>query len=123
MKIREFYKLPIGRYKLYDGIWNYTLNKTMTEDNRRIIYSVSTEFGNHFSLFESLENVNDDSDKYKRYSLIACANIGGFCLHDHNVRGNLRYFSLVPKSSYKEWLVSVEQSYAVQASVARDDAQ
>ena len=95
MKVRDFIKLPLGFYKLNDGIWDYELSKFLS-DGKITCYRLklfgSLPFSEHVFMSEDKEDVYDEgykTGKFFRPTLRGLAGVGGIMVH-----GNIGYLQL-----------------------------
>ncbi len=105
MKPREFINLPLGNYRLTDGIWDYSLKKCLVPDCKRVFYLIKEiSRGNTFTLHEYIEE--EDGLSYKKIS--ACVRIGGIFIHSKDLCFSLERLRFIPKSSFKETFAKLE---------------
>lgn len=98
MKQRELINLPLGKYSLSDGIWDYSLVKTLTERDSVIYVIKELQSGNLLCLFEGYKK--EDGITYKILS--ALVHVGGIPIHSYDFSDSLRRLKFKPNSSYNQ---------------------
>lgn len=110
MRERDFINLPLGDFELSDGIYNYTLKKTLTDDNK-FMYIIKNKMfnlsGESLCLFQREEYYYDDEEDRYRYGnfkyqkLSAMAGIGGLRIHSKDIYNTIYNLELKPRGLYK----------------------
>lgn len=107
MKIRELNRLPIGTHELTNGIYNYILEKSLT-DSREIIYSMKIKrdpwYSDNVCFFEDFEQ--DEDEDFKRPTLRALSGIRGFRIHSDysGFISSMWELERVSRGSFKEFV-------------------
>lgn len=107
MKHRELINLPLGSYTLTDGIYEYTLTKRLSDSKyiNGVWYSLRQRgslTGGTISMNEILEDVFDDSSKYKATRLSFYAHICGITVMG-DAQYSFRELRFKPKTTYSEF--------------------
>ena len=109
MNTREFMRLPLGKHKITDGIWNYDLIKSQHRDdadNQLIpIYVITTEnYSGRITLFEETEKMDEPDITAFRPILPALSSLGGLSVHQDDSFMMLMNLKLIPTGSFAEFI-------------------
>lgn len=100
MKQRELISLPIGEYKLTDGIYTYKLEKPNTDT-----YRIKEERGTHcINLFERKAESLDSDFRLNQPILVATSLAGGLCVIMREVDSMINNLQLIPRGSFKAFI-------------------
>lgn len=109
MKTKDFIRLPLGKYELFDKFYNYSLEKGLTDDGK-IIYCIKDKsiWNRSFCLFENDEPVFDDRKTPTYKTLSFALSVAGIHFSGDVSYWSLRDLKIKPKSSYLEFIKKVE---------------
>lgn len=104
MVAKDLIILPLGKYELTDGIYDYNLRKDLNQD-KSVIYRITEKLtGNSMALFEEEVNVFEDIDLYKRINITSLASVGGLSIHSDNNFTMLWGIKFIPRGSFKKFI-------------------
>lgn len=111
MKAKDLIRLVAGKYRVTDGIWDYTIKKSLSEDGKKWFYVISNDHYHHLGIMsEGKEPVFEGSDKYNYPVMNGTLSLGGFTVHSQNVSMSIRGMRFIPKSSYLSWLSTIDET-------------
>lgn len=108
MKAKELIKLPLGKYNLTDGIYNYSMHKTLT-NNHEPIYSIKERLScDHICLFEFEEKVEFEHSLryYKSTRLSASIAAGGISIHSDDTYFAIRHLRFKQRGSFRQFVIN-----------------
>ena len=114
MKVKDLLRLPFGKHDFTDGIYNYKLEKCISDYNKSVFYRVTNGgiWGNslviHLCEDDIYEKGSYEAGRYFRKVAAFHMSLGGINVHGEKEYDAMRKWKLLPKSSYKEWLKKVE---------------